>query len=183
MVEVFVSRLGRDSASDACVVVLQEKDGTRVLPIWIGTAEAASIFEKVHNIVRPRPFTHDLVRSIIVGMGATLRRVQITRVEDRTYIAELHLDRADAVILTIDARPSDSIAIALRFKAPIFAAEELLVDADEVDDSADDDDTGTNPGQVESSSAEVRNDADLSAEQLKRYLELLRPEDFGKFNP
>lgn len=184
MIEVFVSRLGRESGSDSCVVVLQESGGARILPIWIGPAEAASIFEKVHDIKRPRPLTHDLVRSIITTLGASLQRVQITSVEARTYIAELHLER-DGVFMNVDARPSDSIAIALRLGAPIFVAEELLVEPDALEEGESEafaEADETNEG--ESARFELPEaDADQSAEQLKRYLEHLRPEDFGKFNP
>jgi bifunctional DNase/RNase len=180
MIEVTVSRLGLDSSTNSYVVVLQERDGTRLLPIWIGQPEAESIVMHMHNVKRSRPLTHDLVRSLIVGMGAQLRRVQITRVEKSTYYAELHVQRGSEVI-QIDARPSDSIAVALRLSAPIYAAESLLVEpSDESDDgteesSADEPDFGI--------SQEMRDDAELSAEQLKAYLEALRPEDFGKFNP
>ena len=81
----------------------------------------------MHSVKNARPLTHDLVRNLILGMGAQLRRVQITRVEKSTYYAELHIQRGDTLV-HIDARPSDSIAIALRLDAPIFAAEELLVE-------------------------------------------------------
>jgi hypothetical protein len=181
MVEVIVSRLGRDSDTDSYVVVLQEKDGARLLPIWIGQSEAASIIEKVHGITRPRPLTHDLVRSILLGLGAPLRRVQITHVEERTYIAELHIER-DGTIVTVDARPSDCIAIALRLDAPIYVAEELLVDAT-IDDALAEDDAPDLTEAGDSHLQASQPDAELSADQLKRYLELLRPEDFGKFNP
>ncbi len=183
MIEVFVSRLGLDSASSSYVVVLQEKDGARLLPIWIGQPEAESIVLHMHNVKRARPLTHDLVRSIIIGLGARLVRVHISRVEDRTYFAELQLQRADGIV-SIDARPSDSIAIALRLGAPIFASEELLVDA--ADEGADDDDDVETPdfsASVESIEDDDAADAELTADQLKRYLETLRPEDFGKFNP
>ena len=184
MIEVTVSRLGLDSSTNSYVVVLQERDGTRVLPIWIGQPEAESIVMQLHDVKRVRPLTHDLVRSLILGLGAELRSVHITRVEKRTYFAELHLVRGGAPVL-IDARPSDSIAIALRLGAPIFASEALLMDAavdDAVDDDAaeaDDDDTPTFPlaGDVRDAGAE------LSSDQLKAYLENLRPEDFGKFTP
>ena len=184
MIEVFVSRLGLDSASNSYVVVLQEKDGVRLLPIWIGQPEAESIVLHMHNVKRARPLTHDLVRSLIVGLGARLVQVHITRVEDRTYFAELRLQHA-GVLVTIDARPSDSIAIALRLDAPILAAEELLADpADETGADSDENATPDLGGSGESSDADTeRNDAELTAEQLKRYLETLRPEDFGKFNP
>ncbi|MEP6732439.1 MAG: bifunctional nuclease family protein [bacterium] len=187
MIEVFVSRLGLDSASSSYVVVLQEKDGTRLLPIWIGQPEAESIVLHMHNVKRARPLTHDLVRSLIIGMEARLQRVQITKVEDRTYYGEIHLQH-NGNLVEIDARPSDCIAIALRLGAPIFAAEKLLVDPGE-DDATDDEGEEDEPPDFNSSSEESGEsesafDQALSdAERLKRYLETLRPEDFGKFNP
>ena len=170
MIEVLVSRLGLDSATNSYVVVLQERGGTRLLPIWIGQPEAESIVMQIHSIKRVRPLTHDLCKNLILGLGGSLRRVQITRVEKNTYYAELHINRGDNVV-QIDARPSDSIAIALRLAAPIFAAETLLSSI-EVDDQ-----TEEAPGAPATSDA-----GELSADQLKEYLENLRPEDFGKFN-
>src|ERR687889_1547519 len=141
MIEVVVSRLGMDPGTQAYVVVLQEKGGARLLPIWIGQPEAESIVMHMHNMKRARPLTHDLVRSLIVGMGAQLRRVQITRVEKSTYYAELQIQRGETLV-SIDARPSDSIAIALRLAAPIYAADELMVEpADE-----EEEDSGDVPG-------------------------------------
>ena len=168
MIEVIVSRLGLDSSTQSYVVILQEKDGQRVLPIWIGQPEAESIVMQMHNIKRPRPLTHDLCKSLIVGLGGQVRKIHITRVENNTYFAELHVARGGDMV-QIDARPSDSIAIALRVEAPIFASDELLSDV-QVEES------GEFPG------AELKKAAELSAEQLKEYLERLRPEDFGKFN-
>jgi bifunctional DNase/RNase len=176
MKEVIVSRLGLDSSTNSYVVVLQERGGTRLLPIWIGQPEAESIVMHMHNVKRARPLTHDLVRSLIVGMGAQLRRVQITRVEKSTYFAELHVMRGDTLV-HIDARPSDSIAVALRLSAPIYAAESLLVEpSEELEEDAE---SGSQPDLTGSDES----DAELTAEQLKAYLENLRPEDFGKFNP
>jgi len=170
VVEVVVARLGLDSTTQSYVLVLQEKGGTRLLPIWIGQPEAESIVMQIHNIKRVRPLTHDLCKNLILGLGGSLRRVQITRVEKNTYYAELHINRGDNVV-QIDARPSDSIAIALRLSAPIFASETLLSSI-EVEDQTD-----------ESSAPTTAADAsELSADQLKEYLENLRPEDFGKFN-
>ena len=182
MIEVLVSRLGLDSATNSYVVVLQERGGTRLLPIWIGQPEAESIVRHMHNVKGVRPLTHDLVRNLIVGMGAQLRRVQITRVEKSTYYAELQIQRGETLV-HIDARPSDSIAIALRLAAPIYAADELMV---EPADEEEDDDSGEVAGIGDSADEPETSDADpseLSADQLKAYLENLRPEDFGKFNP
>lgn len=173
MIEVQVSRLGIDPGTQAYVVVLQEKGGARLLPIWIGQPEAESIVMHMHNMKRSRPLTHDLCKNVIIAMGAVLRRVQITRVENNTYYGELHLE-SQGKITRVDSRPSDAIAIALRLDAPIFAAEALLMLPDEDDESSD-------PGNgMQSVSGDI---AELSAEQLKEYLEHLRPEDFGKFNP
>src|SRR5579872_5284761 len=136
MVEVVVAKLGLDSSTNSHVVILQEKDGHRLLPIWIGQPEADSIVMEMKNVRRERPLTHDLCKSLILGLGGTLRRVQITKVQKSTYFAELHVVRGDGVI-QIDARPSDSIAIALRMSAPIFAPEALLTSVTE-EDSAED---------------------------------------------
>ena len=180
MVEVVVSRLGLDSGSNSFVVILQEKEGDRILPIWIGRAEAESIAAHLDGVVRERPMTHDLVRSLVVALGGELQRVNVTRVQDGTFFAEMHLLRDD-VTHVIDARPSDSIAIAVRLDAPIFAAEELLAEyeapAREPGDAAPEHESDSGPDLSASSrEAHVR-----GAEQLKRYLEQLRPEDFGKF--
>ena len=187
MVEVFVSRLGFDSGSSSYVVVLQEKDGSRLLPIWIGQPEADSIVKHIQNQKFPRPIAHDLIQNLIISVGARLLGANITRVEDRTYYAELLLQH-DGTLVKIDARPSDSIAIALRLGAPIKAADSLLLDAAEETASEGDEDTeadeespidfGAGPDIEPAGQAD-----ELSTEQLKRYLEKLRPEDFGKFNP
>lgn len=173
MVEVVVSRLGMDPGTQSYVVVLQEKGGTRLLPIWIGGTEAESIVAQIHNIKRQRPMTHDLCKSMIVGLGAVLRRIEITRVESNTYFGELHLERGGA-LTRIDSRPSDAIAIALRLDAPMFASEALLIHPED-----DDDDDAKPSFTTPLPSAEG---SELSAEQLKQHLEHLRPEDFGKFN-
>ena len=169
MVEVVVAKLAVDATTRAYVVILQEKDGDRVLPIWIGQPEAESIIIEMHRIPRSRPMTHDLCRSLITALGGSLARVEITRIEERTYYAEMHVERGGER-LRVDARPSDSIAVALRFGAPIYADEGLLNDAG---DDWEPGEPGEPPADVEQ----------LSAERLKAYLEGLRPEDFGKFNP
>ena len=176
LVEVDVMRLGLDRSSNSYVVILQEKDGSRLLPIWIGQPEAESIVIEMNRIKRERPLTHDLCKNLIVGMGGTLRRVHITKVQNRTFFAELHVAMPSGMV-QIDARPSDSIAIALRFSAPIFAQTSLLT-AVLVDD-AEGDPEGDEP---EFPIAQPEDDPDTSAETLKQYLENLRPEDFGKFN-
>lgn len=172
MVEVTVARLGLDSATNSYVVILREKTGKRLLPIWIGQPEAESIVMEMNKMKRERPLTHDLCKSIIIGLGATLRRVSITRVQKSTYYAELQIEGPNGLV-ELDARPSDSIAIALRLGAPIFAPLALLSVVDTDEEDMEEGDVDLTPG----------DSSELSAEQLKAYLENLRPEDFGKFNP
>lgn len=164
MVEVTVSRIGLDAQSQAFVVILEERGGARALPIWIGRPEAEAIAAHLNQVPRERPMTHDLAASLVVGLGGLLRRVQVTRVVQGTFHAELHISRAGASVV-VDARPSDAIAVALRLDAPIYVAEVLFDDEDNTGEPA------TPP-----------NDSDhLSAEELQRHLSHLRPEDFGKF--
>ena len=170
LVEVEVLRLGLEQGSNAYVVILREKNGDRVLPIWIGQAEAESIVIEMHQLHRERPLTHDLCKHIIVQLGATLRRVSITRVVARTYHAELQIASRDGTVV-VDARPSDSIALALRFNAPIFTSDELLTSAVLEQELSSDELPST---------SEFR---PMSPGELKAYLENLRPEDFGKFRP
>jgi bifunctional DNase/RNase len=165
MIEVKVAHLGLDRATNTPVVILQEKEGERVLPIWIGPAEASAIAMELAGVKFSRPLTHDLVKQIVVGLGADLQRVVISRVKENTYYAELHLHRDDHVI-QIDARPSDSIAVALRLKAPIFTEEGLL--------------ELTSIDTVEPMSPDTEA---MDPESLKSYLENLDPEDFGRFTP
>lgn len=167
MVEVIVERIMPDAISDACVAVLREKAGRRLLLIWIRRIEAESIAEAMQHVQPKRPLTHDLCKSIIIAMSGNLARVHITRVQDDTYYAQL-LVTQNGDTVHIDARPSDSIAIAVRMNAPIFAQDDLLTDI-EVPDGATISFVGTSQ--------------ELTAEQLKAHLQKLRPEDFGKFAP
>lgn len=162
-----MAHLGLDRTTNTPVVILQEREGERVLPIWIGPAEASAIAMELAGVKFSRPLTHDLLKQVIVGLGADLRKVIITQVKDNTYFAELHIYRGDAVI-QIDARPSDSIAVALRLKAPIFTNDTLLELT-----SVDTGDNTVQPG----------TGGPLDADSLKSYLQNLDPEDFGKFTP
>jgi hypothetical protein len=171
MMEVRVAHLGLDRTTNTPVVILQEQQGERVLPIWIGPAEASAIAMELAGVKFSRPLTHDLLKQVIVGLGADLRKVIITQVKDNTYFAELHIYRGDSVI-QIDARPSDSIAVALRLKAPIFTSEDLLeLTSIETSESGE---PGTGPPGA---------GGPLDADSLKNYLQNLDPEDFGKFTP
>ena len=163
MIEIIVAHLGLDRTSNTPVVILREKEGTRVLPIWIGPAEASAIAMEMQGLKAPRPMTHDLMKQVIMGLGAELRRVQISALKDKTYFAELMLYREDHVF-QFDARPSDSIALALRLNAPIFTEAQLL-------------------DQSTLETLDAVPDPTLDAEKLKQHLEKMDPQDFGKFTP
>jgi bifunctional DNase/RNase len=173
MIEVQVQSLGIDQVSKTPVVILQELEGERVLPIWIGPGEASAIAMELAGMKFERPLTHDLAASLIRSLGGSLTRVTITRVQNNTYYAELLIQRGGEVF-SIDARPSDSIAIALRLRARVFTTEDLL-SLNPVHVEASD------PMEQEEPTAETENT--LSAEQLKEYLKKLNPEDLGRFNP
>lgn len=163
MREVTVAHLGVDRTNNSPVVILREKDGSRVLPIWIGPAEASAIAMELQGVKAARPMTHDLLKQVIGGLGGTLRRVVISAVKENTYFAELMILRGEDAF-QVDARPSDSIAIALRCGAPIFTSDDLLGDSG-----------------VEADLPSP--DPSAEAERLRQYLEKLDPQDFGKFTP
>lgn len=177
MVEVKVQSLGLDKTSNTPVVILQERDGARVLPIWIGPGEASAIAMELAGMKFSRPLTHDLFASVIVGLGGSLQRVMITKVVENTYYAELIIQR-DAELISVDARPSDSIAIALRMSASIYTTDDLLEHTSiEVTDASE---------QEFGAEAEEEKGAatgGLTPEQLREYLRRMNPEDFGRFNP
>jgi len=172
LVEVKVQSLGLDRSSDTPVVILQELDGERVLPIWIGPSEASAIAMHLAKMEFSRPLTHDLVVSVLNGLGGVLQKVVITRVEKQTYYAELIVKR-NGEVLSLDARPSDSIAVALRVDARIFAQDELLQHSSI---QIAEDESASLPGDEESSKV-------MGPEELQEHLRRLNPEDFGRFTP
>ena len=126
LIEMEVSKIRIDERRGEQVVVLKERGGTRFLPIIIGISEVTAIKMKISGIQPPRPLTHDLLRDTIGQLGATLQKIIITKLEFNTFFAKLVLQTRDGELREVDARPSDSIAVALRADAPIFVAEEVL---------------------------------------------------------
>jgi bifunctional DNase/RNase len=156
VIEMAVQGLAIDERTRTPVVLLKEKEGTRMLPIWIGPSEASSIAIELTGRKFQRPLTHDLLKTVIDGLNATVPKIAIVDLREKTYFAKVFLER-DNEVLTIDARPSDCIALALRTRSPIFVKEELLREDDGVEDSTD-----------------------PSMEELQRQLEDMDPEEFGK---
>lgn len=163
MIRVAVAHLGMDRSTNSPVVILREVGGERVIPIWIGPGEANAIAMEMQGVRPQRPLTHDLLKHVLGGLGGELRRVNLTGLRDGTYFAELLIARGEAHF-EVDARPSDSIALALRCNAPIFSAEELLDQSDRPTDAP-----APEPG--------------AAPDALRRYLENLDPQDFGRFQP
>ncbi len=163
MIPVRVGGLAIDERTKSPVVLLQEIEGPRVLPIWIGPMEAGAIHSEITGKKFQRPLTHDLFVTVVEGLHGKVSRVVITDLRESTFFANIYLE-GGAGTISVDARPSDSIAIALRSRAPIFIVDSLF------DKSA-----RTTP--AESPPAETS--PEQKAEELRRFLEHLRPEDFG----
>lgn len=183
MLEVTVASLGLDKSSSTPVVILKEKDGERLLPIWIGPGEASAIAMELAGIHFARPLTHDLFTAVVRGLGSSLVRVLITKVVDNTYFASLVFHH-DGEFISIDSRPSDSIALALRADAPIYAEEELLeISSLDVEDGS----FGDDQEELDLGAATVADSAFGEGEQgeepLRDYLKRLDPEDFGRYEP
>ena len=183
MTEVTVASLGLDKSSNTPVVILRESGGERLLPIWIGPGEASAIAMQLAGIKFSRPLTHDLFTTMVRGLGSELVRVLITRVVENTYHASLIL-RRDSEFISVDSRPSDSIALALRADAPIFADDELLeLTAMEIEEAGFDEASFESTDVVEAVEPGTSPEDQENGEQLREYLTRLNPEDFGRFKP
>lgn len=125
LIEMKVEGLMFDQTSGAYVILLKEVNGTATLPIWIGEPEASSIALVLGRVAPPRPLTHDLLKNLLNAVDVALAKVVVSEIQDNTYYSNLHLMVAAKEIL-IDSRPSDAIATALRFNAPIYVEKEVL---------------------------------------------------------
>ena len=125
LVEVFVRGIALDEERKHPVVLLKTEEDEEILPIWIGTAEATAIFTALAGRAFERPMTHDLLKIVIDVLGASIEKVEITGIHSDTYFARIVLKRGEDVFY-VDARPSDSIALALRAEAPLYIDRELF---------------------------------------------------------
>lgn len=184
IIEARVHGLVVEPKTQQHIVVLRELDGVRVLPIWIGPGEALAIQRLAQELEFPRPLTHDLIALLVEGFKARVARIVITELREATFYATVFVEREGGMI-ALDARPSDAIAIALRTKATILVNEELLQPPQGPELA-----TGIPPaapsgpgGPSGPAGPEAPADEDIDdAERLRRFLEKLSPEDFGKFN-
>ena len=162
LIQMEVAGLALDPSGNSPILILKSQEGERTLPIWIGIMEAASIAMALQNVEFPRPMTHDLFKNFIALTGAVMEKVDILDLKESTYFAQITFATKDGGTLVLDSRPSDAIALAIRTKAPVFVAEEVL----------DKSSTGQNTGEA----------ADQSEEGMKwaDYLAALNPDDFSK---
>ncbi len=160
MVKAKINGLALDVTSNSPVVVLAPEEGDLVLPIWIGHFEAWAIAMELSGVTSKRPLTHDLLNGMIGQLGGKVDKIEVTALKDQTFFARIYVSR-DGQTIEIDARPSDSIALALKAKAPIFVNEELFQKRPE----------GTGDTQEP-----------YDPESLKERLRNLNPEDFGKYS-
>lgn len=128
LVEMELARVVISEVNDEQIVYLREVDGDRAFPILIGIFEATSINRRLTGNIPPRPLTHDLLKSVIAALGATLQDVVVTDIQAHMYFAELRLKDASGELVTVDSRPSDAIALAVHHDppVPIYVAEEVL---------------------------------------------------------
>jgi bifunctional DNase/RNase len=158
VIEVRVAGILLDNVNNSPVVLLRERDGDRVLPVFIGPLEASAIAYALEKTQFPRPLTLDLMRLIVEGLQGRIRRVIVTKLENDTFFAEVVIEAGDRVV-TIDARPSDSVGLALRTEAPIYVAEAVMEKA----------------GQWMTAQDEDR------LKDLREKMRTLNPEDFGDY--
>ena len=156
LVEAQIGGLALDVTTNSPVVTLSPKDSKKILPIWIGHYEAWAIGMEMSGVVSKRPLTHDLLYGIVKSMGGEIEKIVVTELKEQTFFAKILITHNGSVI-EVDARPSDSIAIALKAKAPIFVNEELFQLKDEKTTGIPDQET------------------------LRERLRRMNPEDFGKY--
>ena len=178
VVEARVNGLILEHKTQQNIVILREVDGERILPIWIGPGEAQAIRRMLAEEPFPRPLTHDLLVLVVEGLKAKVTRVVIADLRENTFFATVVVQR-EGDVLSIDARPSDSIAVALRAKAPIFVNEQLLQEPPK--QAPGEQEGGEEPSEEGTEETPRELTDEEKAEQLRRFLEKLNPEDFGKF--
>jgi hypothetical protein len=178
MIEMKVKGLTLDPLTNVPIVILREMEGERALPIWVGIFEAHAIAREIENFQTPRPMTHDLIRNIISGIKGKVNRIVVNDLKDNTFYAEIYLTLNGSEIV-VDSRPSDAIAIALRTKAPIFVVEKVLEEAKSIEfnEAEAKEGEGDKEGEKEGAEENIQE----NPEDVKRWLENLRPEDFMKF--
>jgi uncharacterized protein len=157
-VEMKIRGLMMDPVTNMPIVVLKDTSGESVLPIWVGIYEANAIALEIEKVTTPRPMTHDLIKTLLLGLDANMKKVVVNELKDDTFYAVIWLERAGEMI-SVDSRPSDALALALRHDCPIFVDDRVLQHS-----------------RTSSSVSEKVNN-----EELRKWLENLNDEDLGRY--
>ena len=156
-VEMKIRGLMMDPVTNMPIVILKDVESETVLPIWVGIYEANAIALEIEKVTTPRPMTHDLIKNVLTGLEASVHKVVVTELKEDTFYAVIWLER-DGQVISIDSRPSDALAVALRMDCPIYVDDEVLKN---------------------SKMANV-NDR-VSSEELRKWLDGLNDEDLGRY--
>lgn len=159
MIEMLVGGLGFDPRNLSPIVLLRDQEDINFLPIWIGVFEAAAIAMELQGAQPPRPMTHDLLRTAIEQLGGKIKRVIISDIKEGTFYALVEVDNKEGKLLSLDARPSDAIALAVRTHCPIFVSEVVMMQAKLVNAEKDAEET----------------------KKFKEFIDNMKPEDFTKY--
>lgn len=157
-VEMKIRGLMLDPVTNLPIVILRNLEGNSVLPIWVGAYEANAIALEIEKVSAPRPMTHDLIRNVLLGTDVILQKVVVSELKDDTFYAVIWMER-NGDLISVDSRPSDALALALRMDCPIYVEEEVL--------------RTSKVGQAVSDKA--------PSEELRRWLENLNDEDLGQY--
>ena len=157
-VEMKIRGLMMDPVTNMPIVVLKDTAGDGVLPIWVGVYEANAIALEIEKVTTPRPMTHDLIKNVLLGLDTQVRKVVVSELREDTFFAVIWMER-DGRIISVDSRPSDALALALRMDCPIFVDEEVL----------------------KSSKLAATISDKVSSEEMRKWLEGLNDDDLGRF--
>ncbi len=157
-VEMKIRGLMMDPVTNMPIVILKDVNGNSILPIWVGVYEANAIALEIEKVSTPRPMTHDLIKTLLLGLHTGMQKVVVSELKDDTFYAVIWLER-DGEVISVDSRPSDALALALRLDCPIYVEESVL----------------------KSSKAAGSVGDKVNTEELRRYLEGLNDEDLGRY--
>ncbi len=157
-VEMKIRGLMMDPVTNMPIVILKDVNGGSVLPIWVGIYEANAIALEIEKVTTPRPMTHDLMKNLLTGLETHVHRVVVNELRDDTFYAVIWLER-DGQVISIDSRPSDALALALRMDCPIYVEEDVLKTSKATNTASD----------------------KVSSEELRKWLENLNDEDMGRY--
>lgn len=157
-VEMRIRGLLMDPVTNTPIVILKDADSDTVLPIWVGIYEANAIALEIEKVSTPRPMTHDLIKNVLTGLDARVHKVVVTELKDDTFYAVIWMER-EGRIISVDSRPSDALALALRVDCPIYVDDEVLKNSKKAASISD----------------------PSTSEELRKWLEGLNDEDLGKY--